>query len=140
MLRLLRPKHVLPRSIQLSANDATHFLLRPASPRTPTQEIASAFRHLFLRQIATLKYMYHKDYIGDSISTSMSIRLPDDVARSLADLAATIERPKTYVIRKAIEEYLQEYADYLIAMERLNDKDDAIISDEQMRELLGIQD
>ena len=70
----------------------------------------------------------------------MSIRLPDDVARSLADLAATIERPKTYVIRKAIEEYLQEYADYLIAMERLNDKDDAIISDEQMRELLGIQD
>lgn len=84
--------------------------------------------------------MYHKDYGGDSISTSMSIRLPDDVARSLEDLAATIERPKTYVIRKAIEEYLQEYADYLIAMERLNDKNDAIVSDKEMRELLGISD
>ena len=84
--------------------------------------------------------MYHKDYIGDSISTSVSIRLPDDVARSLEDLAATIERPKTYVIRKAIEEYLQEYADYLIALERLNDKNDAIISDEEMRGLLGISD
>ncbi|HPS91679.1 MAG: ribbon-helix-helix protein, CopG family [Methanothrix sp.] len=68
------------------------------------------------------------------------MRLPDDVARSLEDLAATIERPKTYVIRKAIEEYLREYADYLIALERLNDKDDAIISDAEMRELLGLQD
>jgi RHH-type transcriptional regulator, rel operon repressor / antitoxin RelB len=77
---------------------------------------------------------------GDLISTSVSIRLPDDVAKSLADLAETIERPKTYVIRKAIEEYLREYADYLIALERLNDKDDKIISDVEMTELLGIQD
>ena len=44
------------------------------------------------------------------------------------------------MIRKAIEEYLREYADYLIALERLNDKDDAIISDAEMRELLGLQD
>lgn len=77
---------------------------------------------------------------GDRISTSVSIRLPDDIARSLEDLAETIERPKTYVIRKAIEEYLKEYADYLIALERLNDKDDRIISDEEMMKLLGIQD
>ena len=75
-----------------------------------------------------------------SISTSVSVRLPDDIARNLEDLAKTIERPKTYVIRKAIEEYLKEYADYLIALERLNNKDDKIISDKEMMELLGIQD
>jgi RHH-type rel operon transcriptional repressor/antitoxin RelB len=75
-----------------------------------------------------------------SISTSISVRLPDDIARNLEDLAKMIERPKTYVIRKAIEEYLKEYADYLIALERLNNKDDKIISDEEMMELLGIQD
>jgi RHH-type transcriptional regulator, rel operon repressor / antitoxin RelB len=75
-----------------------------------------------------------------SISTSISVRLPDDIARNLEDLAKTIERPKTYVIRKAIEEYLKEYADYLIALERLNNKDDKIISDEEMMELLGIRD
>jgi RHH-type rel operon transcriptional repressor/antitoxin RelB len=75
-----------------------------------------------------------------SISTSVSVRLPDDIARNLEDLAKTIERPKTYVIRKAIEEYLKEYANYLIALERLNNKDDRIISDEEMMELLGIQD
>ena len=75
-----------------------------------------------------------------AITTSVSIRLPDDVAKSLEDLAATIDRPKTYVIRKAIEEYLREYADYLIALERLNDKDDAVLSDSEMRELLGSSD
>ncbi|MFB3764181.1 MAG: ribbon-helix-helix domain-containing protein [Methanotrichaceae archaeon] len=74
------------------------------------------------------------------ISTSVSIRIPDDLAHSLEDLAKTIERPKTYIIRKAIEEYLEEYADYLIALERLNDKDDRIVSRDEMRDLLGIQD
>ena len=74
-----------------------------------------------------------------SISTSISIRLPDDLAQSLESLADTIDRPKTYLIRKAIEEYLRGYADYLIALERLKDKEDGIVSDREMMELLGIQ-
>ena len=73
-----------------------------------------------------------------SISTSISIRIPDDLAQSLESLADTIDRPKTYVIRKAIEEYLRDYADYLIALERLKDKEDGIVSDGEMMELLGI--
>ena len=71
------------------------------------------------------------------ITTSDSIRLQDDVAKIQEDLAATIDRPKTYVIRKAIEEYLWEYTDYLIALERLNGKDDAVLSESEMRVLLG---
>lgn len=74
-----------------------------------------------------------------SISTSISIRISDDLAQSLESLADTIDRPKTYVIRKAIEEYLRDYADYLIALERLKDKEDGIVSDGEMMELLGIQ-
>lgn len=74
-----------------------------------------------------------------SISTSISIRIPDELAQSLESLAETIDRPKTYVIRKAIEEYLRDYADYLIALERLKDKEDGIVSDGEMMELLGIQ-
>ena len=72
------------------------------------------------------------------ISTSVSLRLPDDLARSLDDLAQTIDRPKTHIIRKAIETYLEEYADYLIALERKRDKDDKIITGEEMREQLGL--
>ncbi|WP_348304404.1 ribbon-helix-helix protein, CopG family [Methanothrix sp.] len=74
------------------------------------------------------------------ISTSASVRLPDDIARCLEDLASALDRPKTYIIRKAIEAYLEEYADYFIALERMNDKDDRIVSAGEMRELLGLQD
>lgn len=69
---------------------------------------------------------------------AVSIRLPNETLNKLDDLAKTIERSKTYIIRKAIDSYLQEYADYLIALERLRDKDDEIISTEEMRERLAL--
>ena len=72
------------------------------------------------------------------MSTAVSIRLSDDIAHELEGLARTIERSKTYIIRKAIESYLREYADYLVAIERLNDKDDEIISSDEMRNRLAL--
>ncbi len=74
------------------------------------------------------------------MSTSISVRLPDDMAIDLEDLSQTIDRSKGYIIKKAIEVYLEEYTDYLIAQERLNNKDDRAISGDKMRELLGLQD
>jgi len=72
------------------------------------------------------------------MSTAVSIRLSDEIAHELEGLARTMERSKTYIIRKAIESYLQEYADYLVAIERLNDKDDEIISSDEMRNRLAL--
>ena len=74
------------------------------------------------------------------ISTSVSIRLPDDMADSLKSLSETIDRSKAYIIKKALQAYLEDYSDYLIAQERLNDKNDKIISCDEMRELIGLQD
>jgi RHH-type rel operon transcriptional repressor/antitoxin RelB len=74
------------------------------------------------------------------ISTSVSIRLPDDMADSLKSLSETIDRSKAYIIKKALQAYLEEYSDYLIALERLNDKNDKVVSSEEMRELIGLQD
>jgi RHH-type transcriptional regulator, rel operon repressor / antitoxin RelB len=74
------------------------------------------------------------------ISTSISVRLPDDMAKDLEDLSETLDRSKGYLIKKAVENYLEEYSDYLIALERLNDKDDRVISGDDMRERLGLQD
>lgn len=74
------------------------------------------------------------------MSTAVSVRLPAEIVHELENLANATERSKTYIIRKAIESYLQESADYLIALERLNDKDDEIISSEEMRERLALQD
>jgi len=72
------------------------------------------------------------------LSVAMSVRLPEDMVRELEELAKVIERSKTYIVRKAIESYLEEYADYMVALERLRSKDDEIISGKEMRERLGL--
>ena len=76
--------------------------------------------------------------IGDVLSTSICIRIPEDIHSKLDALAQTLDRPRSYIIKKALEEYLEEYTDYLIAIERLNDKDDKIISGKQLREKLDL--
>ncbi len=72
------------------------------------------------------------------MSVSISVRLPEEVARALEELAKVTERPKTFLIRKALESYLGEYADFQIALDRLRDKDDAVISRTELRRRLGI--
>jgi RHH-type rel operon transcriptional repressor/antitoxin RelB len=68
----------------------------------------------------------------------ISVRLPEDLKKALEILAKATDRPKTYLVRKAIEAYLGEYADYEIALERLRDKDDAILSSGELKKKLGL--
>jgi len=74
------------------------------------------------------------------MSTSITVRLPDDIAESLEALAKTLDRPKSYLVKKAMETYLSEYADYLMALERLQDKDDRVISSGELRKRLARKD
>lgn len=74
------------------------------------------------------------------MSVSVSLRLPEDIVTQLDDVAENIDRSKSYLIKKAIEQYLEEYADYQIALDRLNDKDDEIISSKEMRKRLASKD
>ncbi len=62
------------------------------------------------------------------------------MADSLKSLSETIDRSKAYIIKKALQAYLEDYSDYLIAQERLNDKNDNVVSSEEMRVLLGLPD
>ena len=72
------------------------------------------------------------------MSNAISIRLSNELVHKLEDLSGAMERSKTYIIRKALESYLQEYNDSIVALERLIDIDDEIISSEEMREQLGL--
>jgi RHH-type rel operon transcriptional repressor/antitoxin RelB len=74
------------------------------------------------------------------MSISVSLRLPEDIVIQLDEVAENIDRSKSYLIKKAIEQYLEEYADYQIALDRLNDKDDKIISSKEMRKRLASKD
>jgi RHH-type rel operon transcriptional repressor/antitoxin RelB len=66
------------------------------------------------------------------MTEAVSIRLPNDVAKRLDELAKSLDRPKTYIVTKALREYLEEYEDYLIALHRLNDKDDQVVSEKEL--------
>ena len=74
------------------------------------------------------------------MATSITVRVPDTLVDQLDQLAVSLERSRAYLVKKAMEMYISEYADYLIALERLRDKDDDIISAQEMKNLLGISD
>ncbi len=69
------------------------------------------------------------------MSDTVSVRLPEDIAKRLDELAKSLDRSKTYIVTKALREYLEEYEDYLIALNRLNDKNDRIISEKELVKL-----
>lgn len=71
------------------------------------------------------------------MSKPVSVRLPDRTARALEELAKASERSKTYFIEKALESYLAEHADYQVALDRLRDKDDPIISAAELRKRIA---
>ncbi len=71
------------------------------------------------------------------MSEAVSVRLPADIAKRLNELARSLERSKTYIVKKALKEYLEEYEDYLVALHRLRDKNDAIMTEEELVKKLG---
>jgi len=62
--------------------------------------------------------------------------LPENIYKQLEEIAEDTERSKSFLIREAIERYLEEYADYRVALDRLHDKDDEIISSKELRKRL----
>ncbi len=71
------------------------------------------------------------------MAVPVSVRLPESTVKALEELASATDRSKTFVIRKALEAYLAEYADYQVALDRLRDKDDPVISAAELRRRLG---
>ena len=49
----------------------------------------------------------------------LAVRLPEDVEKRLAELAAKTGRTKTFYVREAILEHLDEIEDKYLAMHRL---------------------
>ena len=70
--------------------------------------------------------------------TTISVRMPDLLAGELAKVAREAERPKSFIIQKAVEAYLEDYADLQIALDRLRDTSDAAVSSRDMRKSLGL--
>jgi RHH-type rel operon transcriptional repressor/antitoxin RelB len=72
------------------------------------------------------------------MSTAISVRLPKDLAEQLEGIAKETERPRSYIIQKALESYIEDFADLQIALDRLRDQTDPIVSGKEMRKSLGL--
>jgi len=72
------------------------------------------------------------------VSTAISVRLPKELAEQLDCIAKETERPRSFIIQKALESYIEDFSDLQVALDRLHDKSDPIISGKEMRKSLGI--
>ncbi len=72
------------------------------------------------------------------MSKAISIRIPDDLASKLSEIAKETERPKSFHVQKALEAYLAELADLQVALDRLHDTVDPIVTMDDMRKDLEL--
>jgi len=75
--------------------------------------------------------------MGKKMTRTISARLPLDMISSIEEIAAERNRKRGDVVRDALEIYLEIWADYQIAMERLKDAQDSILSEREFLDELG---
>jgi len=72
------------------------------------------------------------------MSIAVSIRLPNIIAKELDHIAEETERPRSFHVQKALESYIDDFADVQIALDRLRDQKDPVVSRYEMRKSLGL--
>jgi len=72
------------------------------------------------------------------MSKTISVRIPENLASKLSEVAKETERPISFHVQKALEAYLAEIADLQIALDRLHDTSDSVITLDEMREELEL--
>ena len=72
------------------------------------------------------------------MSRPISIRIPDNLAQELDGIAKETDRPRSYIIQKALESYFEDYADLQVALDRIHDATDEVISGKELRKKLGL--
>ena len=72
------------------------------------------------------------------MSAALSIRLPEPLAKELDQIAEETERSRSFHIQKALENYIEDFADVQIAIDRLRDPRDPVVSGKDLRKSLGL--
>lgn len=71
------------------------------------------------------------------MSNVVATRFSDDVLAELDDVARELRRTRAELIRRAVEIYLAEYADHQIALDRLKDPTDPVLTTAETWNELG---
>lgn len=68
----------------------------------------------------------------------IGVRLDKEMERQLEDLANQTHRSKSFYVREALKLYLEELQDYELALSRLHNPRDKVISSRDMWKRLGL--
>ncbi len=68
----------------------------------------------------------------------LSVKLPEELENRLNNLADKTKRSKSFYMREALERYLEEYEEGLLALERLNDRNAEYLSHEKAKKYLDL--
>ena len=72
------------------------------------------------------------------MNRSLSVRISEPLARELDEVAKSTERSRSYHIQQALKSYLKEQADLQIALDRLQDSTDPVLSLKDIKKSLGV--
>ena len=68
----------------------------------------------------------------------LSVRLPQDVEKRLERLAKSTQRPKSFFVKEALNNYLDDMEDLYDVLKRKNAKDRNLISLKELEDALGL--
>lgn len=69
-----------------------------------------------------------------------SIRLPDHLEARLNQLSKKTHRTKSFYITQALEQYMEDFEDLYIAVQRSSESNSKFYTTEEAREYLGLKD
>lgn len=72
------------------------------------------------------------------MNTSLSVRISKPLAKELDEVAKSTERSRSFHIQQALKSYLKEQADLQIALDRMQDSTDPVVSMEDMKKILDV--
>ena len=81
---------------------------------------------------------YKAVHTGGRISSAISVRLSDEIASEMGEIARETNRSKSYLMQKAIEAYLERTSDLQVYLDRLQDPTDKVISQDEMKKNPGL--
>ena len=74
----------------------------------------------------------------DTMRAVTLVRHPEQLALGIDDIALETEQARSFHIQKEVGMYIRKYADLQIALDRLNDPADPVISLQEMRNKLEL--
>jgi RHH-type rel operon transcriptional repressor/antitoxin RelB len=69
----------------------------------------------------------------------LAVRLPEKMEERLSELARQTHRPKSYYVKQALQDFLDEHEEHLLALSRL-EKNNPRLTLEEMERRLDLED